>query len=118
MLPVNPLGDAAAAEAMVTQATKNQSDERRSTDQNFDRLLFLNRELAHHAVQPLATIETNLYSATRNEYSPGFNRLFRKKIRNRNAVQPLLFDMDRDSTMVEYPKNTSLKPGRYLDVKV
>jgi hypothetical protein len=130
MLPINLLGDAAAAEEMVKQATRNARPDRITQNDLFERQLQLSIEKSRLAsVRPASAV---------NGIDPihaGNNGQSRKKKHHRfhaeavsifrdqppvihENIQPLLFEIHADLAVDEYHK-TDAEPemGHILDRK-
>ncbi|RJP30098.1 MAG: hypothetical protein C4527_10350 [Candidatus Omnitrophota bacterium] len=122
MLPVNLLGDAAAAEAMVAQATKTQHADQVSHDRLFDRYLYLSREEIRLAVQPPSFPASCRQLSVQDYRLPFQKRQQNKKQKNEQrkfALQPLLFSLETDRVASEYGKRyTELDMGENIDLTV
>ncbi|MEW6236388.1 MAG: hypothetical protein AB1656_13455 [Candidatus Omnitrophota bacterium] len=118
MLPVNPLGDAAAAEAMVAQAAKTQRSDRLAQIDIFDRHLFLKLEQSRLEVQPLSTLFPS-QNITQYENKPPHSQPTahrreaplpekeerRPLLKKRQVYQPFLFDMGIDRVFSDYSES-------------
>lgn len=131
MLPTNLLGDAAAAEELVKQATRTERPDQRAQNENFDRILRLAREENRLAsVHPIPAIE---------ESRPPLMALNRKLKRKRNRrfefespslfhdqppeihedMQPLLFNTSVDPVGEIYHHTDTIPDrGHIVDRKV
>lgn len=119
MLPVNLMGDAAAAESMVVQSTKNSSESSAKANRFSGELNRLG-DAARLTVTPLSTILTQNPVRAHEERLPSFWR--RKQPSDQNErerqladeqkpqpYQPLLFEMKTDLIADEY------QPGRHAE---
>ncbi|MDP8244620.1 MAG: hypothetical protein P9L94_11105 [Candidatus Hinthialibacter antarcticus] len=113
MLPVNLMGDAAAATAMVVQSTKKPETESSANANRFNRELSNVRDASRLTVTPLSTIYTYNPVRAHEERLPTFwRRKHPSDQREREheladgpkprAYQPLLFDMRTDRVADEY----------------
>ena len=113
MLPVNLMGDAAAAEAMVVQSTKNSHSASSAKANRFSGELSNLQDASRLTVTPLSTILTQNPVRAHEERLPSF---WRRKHpsdqrereqqladeRKPQAYQPLLFEMQTDRVADEY----------------
>ncbi len=130
MLPVTQLGDAAAAESMVQQATRSQRSDQRTNDEIFNRVLSRSREIARlNFVQPAD--ETSGKSRIEEEYRDANDWEEKPKRRRPSShllqsplqppemheeLQPMLFDIHLDRVVSLYHETSDSKEvGRWID---
>ncbi len=125
--------DAAAAEQMVLQATKNQQPDRLQYDDILTKQLFLNREMSRVMVEPPTEMAPIFDKRIREDKSKSYRRTLNEHQRRRQTmtppprrpkpltekyIQPSLFEMESKEAIpeeyIETPED--LEMGYHVDV--
>ncbi len=121
MFPANMLGDAAAAETMVTQATKSERNDQRKQEEIFDRYLYRSQEVSRLTVQPISVLSSSQSVHNRYEnptFSQNQRRKDNQKKEQKSDEQLMLFSIEPDRTVTEYGKPVSASViGEHVDIK-
>lgn len=130
MLPVNLMGDAAAAEAMVVQATKPSHSGSSAQANRFNSELEILRDTSRLSVTPLSPVYTHNPVRSHEDRSKVFWRRNRDSDRNHSkqqtreeskqeAYQPLLFEMKTDRVADEYQHGRHAESlGELVDMRI
>ncbi|MBI1388853.1 MAG: hypothetical protein GC154_10445 [bacterium] len=128
MLPINILGDAAAAESMVVQSNKPNRNDPRGESDRFD------RELERHLDADRLIVNPVSRSSAQRAVSAHEDRRMRSVLKHRttfsrdrvpldhpqlheaSASQPLLFDLYGEDGFSH--NRTDIVPGSLVDVKI
>ena len=104
MVPVSMLGDAAAAEAMVTQATKSNRSDRLFLEQLDNVHRFLDQEDLLHSVQPVSRLSTSGFLTLFHHSSrlPQTKRNHSQGEAKDEANQSMLFSLETDRLLPAY----------------
>jgi len=116
MIPVNLLGDAAAAEIMVAQAVQPTRPEKREETERFDRVLKSRLEAACPPVDPLRrSADANAVDES-TERERGYDPRASHR-RNRERFTPGIANEETDRTVPEKPLHSRHPDlGRLIDL--